>query len=158
MAPLAISAILGFLNVSGWSVTAKHIWVVFTYILYGITYTGTSMPFGSMASVITDKPAERTKLSRSRAFGGMAVGYGYLSLVPMLIWDKDNNPVASGYLIFGIISAVMCIVLYSLLFKLTPERIKQEEKEEEKYKYSEVIKSALKTDHYLELCLLLLVL
>lgn len=144
MWPLAISAILGFLDVSTWSSTIKHVWVVFVYILYGMAYTGTSMPFGSMASVVTDKPAERTKLSRSRAFGGMAVGYGYLSLVPMLIWDKNNNPAPGGYLIFGIISAVMCIVLYSLLFKLTPERIKVEEKKEEKYKYSEVLKTALK--------------
>ncbi len=144
MWPLAISAILGFLDVSGWPVTAKHVWVVFVYILYGMSYTGTSMPFGSMASVVTDKPAERTKLSRSRAFGGMAVGYGYLSLIPMLIWDKNNDPVASGYLIFGVISAIMCIILYSLLFKLTPERIRQEEKKEEKYKYSEVLKSAFK--------------
>src|SRR5690606_17440435 len=49
MWPLALSGILGFLNVSSWPVTAKHVWVVFTYILYGISYTGTSMPFGSMA-------------------------------------------------------------------------------------------------------------
>lgn len=144
MWPLAIACILGFWDVSSWSSIAKHIWVVFTYILYGMAYTGTSMPFGSMASVVTDKAEERTKLSRSRAFGGMAVGYGYLALVPMLIWDKDNNPVASGYLIFAIISAISCIVLYNLLFKLTPERITQPVVKGEKFKYSEVLKGALK--------------
>ncbi len=144
MWPLAIACILGFADVSSWSSTAKHIWVVFTYILYGMAYTGTSMPFGSMASVVTDKAEERTKLSRSRAFGGMAVGYGYLALVPMLIWDKDNNPVASGYLTFAIISAISCIVLYNLLFKLTPERITQPVVKGEKFKYSEVLKGALK--------------
>lgn len=145
MWPLALSAILGFMNVSAWSMTAKQVWVVFTYILYGMAYTGTSMPFGSMASVVTDKAEERTKLSRSRAFGGMAVGYGYLSLIPMLIWDKNNNPVASGYLIFGVISAIMCIILYSLLFKMTPERIQQKQQQGEKFKYTEVLKSALKS-------------
>ena len=144
MWPLAIACILGFLNVSHWPTTAKYVWIVFTYILYGMSYTGTSMPFGSMASVVTDKAEERTKLSRSRAFGGMAVGYGYLALVPMLIWDKDNNPVASGYLVFAVISAVACIVLYNLLFKFTPERIVQPQIEGEKFKYTEVLKGALK--------------
>lgn len=144
MWPLAIACVLGFMNVSSWNDTAKHVWIVFTYILYGMAYTGTSMPFGSMASVVTDKAEERTKLSRSRAFGGMAVGYGYLSLIPMLIWDKDNNPVASGYLIFAVISAVLCIIFYNLLFKMTPERIKVERPKGEQYRYSEVIKGALK--------------
>lgn len=102
------------------------------------------MPFGSMASVVTDKPEERTKLSRSRAFGGMAVGYGYLAIVPSFIWDKNNNPSASGYMIFGCISAVLCIVFYNLLFKLTPERIHSNPIVGEKFKYSEVIKDAFK--------------
>lgn len=144
MWPLAIACILGFLDVSHWPTTAKYVWIVFTYILYGMSYTGTSMPFGSMASVVTDKAEERTKLSRARAFGGMAVGYGYLAFVPMLIWDKDNNPVASGYLIFAVISAICCIVLYHLLFKFTPERIVQPHVQGEKFKYSEVLKGALK--------------
>lgn len=143
MWPLAISGILGFLDVSTFSSTFKHIWVVITYILYGMSYTGTSMPFGSMASVVTDKAEERTKLSRSRAFGGIAVGYGYLSLVPLLIWDKNNNPVASGYLIFGVISAILCIVSYNILFRLTPERIREQKKEKETFRYGEVLKNAL---------------
>ena len=144
MWPLAISAILGFLDVSSFSNTLKHIWVVFVYILYGSSYTGTSMPFGAMASVVTDKSEERTKLSRARAFGGIAVGYGYLSLVPALIWDSNNNPSASGYLIFGITSAVLCIICYNLLFKLTPERICEESKPNQKFNYKEVIKGAVK--------------
>ena len=141
MWPLAISGILGFIDVSSFSNAFKHVWVVFTYILYGMSYTGTSMPFGSMASVVTDKAEERTKLSRARAFGGIAVGYGYLSLVPAFIWDKENNPVAGGYLMFGIISAILCIVCYNILFRFTPERIHTEQKKE-KFRYGEVLKGA----------------
>ncbi len=143
MWPLALSVILGFSDVSSWPDVAKHVWVVFTYILYGMSYTGTSMPFGSMASVVTDNALERTKLSRARAFGGIAVGYGYLSLVPMLIWDQDNNPVAGGYFTFAVTSAILCIICYNVLFRCTPERIRQEHKEKQSFHYGEVLKSAL---------------
>ena len=56
MIPLAISGLLCFADVSSWGSLAKHVWVVFAYIVYGMSYTGTSMPFGSMASVVTNDP------------------------------------------------------------------------------------------------------
>lgn len=143
MLPLALSAILGFWNVSGMSIGAKHVWVVLTYVLYGVSYTGTSMPFGAMASVVTENPVERTKLSRARAFGGMAIGYGYLSLIPQFIWDKNNNPIANSYLIFGVVSAIGCIICYNVLFKFTQERLYSEPKKSE-YSYMTVIKGVLK--------------
>lgn len=141
---LALSVVFGFADVSTWPNMLKHVWIVFTYILYGVSYTGTSMPFGAMASVVSDKTEDRTKLSRARAFGGMTVGFGYLSLVPTLIWDKDNNPVASGYFIFAVISAVLCIVCYNVLFKCTSERVRTEHKVNEKFDYPKVLKEAFK--------------
>ena len=76
MIPLAVSGLLCFADVSNWGSLAKHVWVVFAYIVYGMSYTGTSMPFGSMASVVTNDPVERTKLSRARSIGGTIVGIG----------------------------------------------------------------------------------
>ena len=102
------------------------------------------MPFGSMASVVSDKTKDRTKLSRVRVFGGMTVGFGYLSSVPSLIWDKENKPVASGYFIFAVISAILCIVCYNVLFRCTVERIKTEHKPNEKFDYLKVLREAFK--------------
>lgn len=42
----------GFADINGLDIN-KKIWVSIAYILYGVSYTGTSMPFGAMASVIT---------------------------------------------------------------------------------------------------------
>lgn len=124
MWPLAISILMGFFDITslGVSDTFKHVWVSVAYILYGMSYTGTSMPFGGMASVVTQDPTERAKLSAARAIGGTAVGYGFLGIVPLLIWDSNNNPNVQGYMIVAIISAVMCIVCYTILTKLTQER------------------------------------
>lgn len=87
MWPLAISILLGFYDISkfGVSDTFKYVWVSFAYLLYGVSYTGTSMPFGAMLTVITKDLKERSKLSFCRAIGGSAVGFGFLAIVPKFI-------------------------------------------------------------------------
>ena len=52
MIPLALSGVLCFSKVPFEGV-ALHAWVAFVYVLYGMSYTGTSMPFGAMASVVS---------------------------------------------------------------------------------------------------------
>lgn len=126
--PLAVSGLLCFANVSGFPDLFKHIWVSAVYIFYGMAYTGTSMPYGAMASVITDDPIERTKLSRARAFGGMGVGLLYIPIVNLVIWDKQGNPNSSGYFLMAIVSGLASIVFYSLMLKLSKERIHQDKK------------------------------
>ena len=61
MLPLALSGVLCFFNVPLEGI-ALHAYVAFAYVLYGMSYTGTSMPFGAMASVVSDDPIQRSKL------------------------------------------------------------------------------------------------
>lgn len=144
MIPLAVSGLLCFSDVSSFGSVAKHAWVIFVYILYGMSYTGTSMPFGSMASVITNDPIERTKLSRARSIGGTVVGIGFLSIVPQFVFDKSGNVVPSGFFKLAIAAAVGCIVCYILLLKLTTERVRQPKVEGQKFNYGKILKSVLK--------------
>ncbi len=146
MVPLAISGLLCFTNVSSFPDMVKHIWVAATYIFYGMAYTGVSMPYGAMASVITDDPVERTKLSRARAFGGIGVGIVFIPLVSLAIWDNAGNPKASGYFMMAIIAGVLSIAFYIALLLFSKERIHQERKYDEnskkKYSLAHVIKEA----------------
>lgn len=148
MWPLALSIILGFMDVSAWDMTEKmkHVWVTFCYILYGMSYTGTSMPFGAMANVVTRDSNERARLSAARAIGGMTVGFGFVGLIPMIIWDANNQPSVKGYTIMSIIAAVMCIVSYTILNKFTIERYSAPEHATntgEKYSFTKTLKEAL---------------
>ena len=45
-----------------------------TYILWGTLYSTVNIPYGSMASVITADPVERTTLSTLRTMGAMLAG------------------------------------------------------------------------------------
>lgn len=144
MLPLAISGLLCFADVSSFSTLTKHIWVIFAYLVYGMSYTGTSMPFGSMASVITNDPVERTKLSRARAIGGTIVGIGAISLVPQFVFNKAGDVVPSGFFKVAIVFGILSLICYMLLIKLTTERIRQPKIEGQKFNYGKVLKSVLK--------------
>lgn len=144
MIPLAISGLFCFADVSSWGALAKHIWVVFAYLVYGMSYTGTSMPFGSMASVLTNDPIERTKLSRARAIGGTIVGIGALSLVPQFIFDKSGEVVPSGFFKIALVFGILSLTCYYLLLKLTTERVRQTNTGNQKFNYGKVLRGVLK--------------
>lgn len=146
MIPLALSCLLCFANVSSFPSIIKHGWVAISYILYGMAYTGVSMPYGAMASVITDSPVERTRLSRARAFGGMGVGILFIPVVSLAIWDNAGNPKASGYFLMAIVAGILSIIFYLFLINFTKERIYQEKRyvgeTARKYSMTHVVKEA----------------
>ena len=144
MVPLALSGVLCFTNVSFTGV-ALHAWVAFVYILYGMSYTGTSMPFGAMASVVTTDPIERSKLSRARSLGGTSVGMGALSFVPVICFDSNSNIIPSRFTLLAIIFGVCSIISYCLLMKLTKERVRvTKAQKQEKFEYKKVLKAVVK--------------
>ena len=125
MVPLALTGLLCFTDTTSFPSVIKHAWVAVSYILYGMAYTGVSMPYGAMASVITDSPVERTRLSRARAFGGMGVGILFIPIVSLAIWDDAGNPKASGYFLMAVVAGILSVIFYLLLVNLTKERIHQ---------------------------------
>ncbi len=141
MIPLALSGILCFTNVSSFPDIWKHVWISISYILYGMCYTATSMPYGSLASVISDDEVNRAKLSRVRTFGGGIVGL-LLALVPQFIYDKNTNPVPLAFFTIAIIFGLACILCYCIMLGGSTERIHYEVKKEN-YNYGKILKSVL---------------
>ena len=143
---LAASLLLAFTDVSSFSTTAIHIWVVVVYNFFGVAYTADSIPYGSLAAVITNDPIERTKLSRARAIGGMVVGLGALSFVPMFIYDKAGNVIPEAFFNVAIVFSILSLLSYTGLVKLTTERIRDDKPVGQKsdYKFKDALKAALK--------------
>lgn len=144
MVPLALSGILCFFNVPLKGV-ALHAYVAFAYVLYGMSYTGTSMPFGAMASVVSTDPIDRSKLSRARSIGGTLVGMVALSFVPVICFDKNSDIIPERFTLLAVIFGVCCIISYILLIRLTLERVRETPKSEtEKFNYKNVLKAVVK--------------
>ena len=142
MLPLALSGVLCFFNVPLEGI-ALHAYVAFAYVLYGMSYTGTSMPFGAMASVVSDDPIQRSKLSRARSIGGTIVGIVGLSIVPVVCFDKQSNILPERFTLIAVIFGVLSIISYFVLLNLTQERIRQNVEKAEKFNYGKVLKATV---------------
>ena len=143
MIPLALSGVLCFSKVPLEGVML-HAYVAFAYVFFGMCYTGTSMPFGAMANVVTVDPVERSKLSRARSIGGGLVGAVALGAVPVFCFDKEQNIIPGNFTLLAVIFGALCVISYILLCTLTRERVREEKKPGQKFEYGKVIKAALK--------------
>lgn len=140
--PLGISAMLCFVDFSKFTSNQTVILILayVTYIAFGMLYTGMNIPFGSLASVITDDPDGRTLLSTFRSIGGGIGGAAPLLVAPLLIYDKIGTGIigpdgkeklvnvgnANGMLTFGIIMGVLSIIFYFACYGTTKERVPSE--------------------------------
>ena len=142
MLPLALSGVLCFFNVPLEGI-ALHAYVAFAYVLYGMSYTGNSMSFGAMASVVSDDPIQRSKLSRARSIGGTIVGIVGLSIVPVVCFDKQSNILPERFTLIAVIFGVLSIISYFVLLNFTQERIRQNSEKAEKFNYGKVLKATV---------------
>ena len=143
MIPLALSGILCFSAVPFEGVML-HAWVAFVYVFFGMSYTGTSMPFGAMANVVSTDAVDRSKLSRARSIGGGLVGAVALSMVPVFCFDANENVIPERFTLLAVVFGVCCIASYLILVAFTKERVRTVPQPGQKFEYKNVIKAAVK--------------
>lgn len=144
-------AVASFLCYASWlkdmPMTIKVVWMFFTYLLWGsICFTGVNIPYGSMASAISENPKDRTVLSTFRAIGANFAGIFTGVLLPMYVYYKDanGNTILSGsrMTIAAFVCSICAIICYIFCYYLTTERVKYEPKEKgEKVNLKEVFSS-----------------
>ncbi len=125
--PLAIAAVVMFTKIPGLSTGQYLVFAYITYIFYGMMYTGTNIPYGSLASVITDDGQERSSLSMWRSIGAGFGGLPAQILLPMFVYSTLENGTKildSKKLSLAVaVLAVLTVIIYFLHYKLTVERI-----------------------------------
>ena len=142
--PLGISTILCFLPYHQFTQSQGLLLAIcyITYCLYGMMYTGMNIPFGSLASVITDDPNGRNLLSTFRAIGSGIGGAVVSLLAPLLIYsvkmengEKVIDPITQEVVkitdgnkmfIFGLVMGILSIIFYLVGYKTTKERVPSE--------------------------------
>ena len=147
--PLGLSTILCFVPYDRLTSNTTILLIIcyIAYIFYGMMYTGMNIPFGSLASVITDDPNGRNLLSTFRSIGS-GIGGAVVSLIaPMVIYTAKKTQGPDGTLIdvvdkttgkvveiadgnkmfiFGLIMGILSIVFYLWGYKTTKERVPSE--------------------------------
>ncbi len=107
---------------------------IITYLIYCTMYTAMNIPFGSLASVITDDPKGRTLLSTSRSLGSGVGGAVVTLIAPFIIYvgtgviDKTTGKeieIADGnrMFIYGLLMGIMSIAFYLIGHRNLKERV-----------------------------------
>ncbi len=132
-------AIASFLMYASWfkdmSMGFKVFWMFFTYLLWGsVFYTAINIPYGSMASAITDSPKERADLSTWRTLGTQVVVVLTSVVLPSFIYytnDAGQTILSdSKMMIAAAIFSVAAFICFMVCYHMTTERVKFETKTE----------------------------
>lgn len=115
----------------------KVFWMFFTYILWGsVCYTGVNIPYGSMASAMSDKPEERTMLSNWRTIGATVAQIVIVVILPMVVYttDAEGHQVLSGskVMLASGVCSILAVLVYMVCYYLSTERVKMQPAEEQK--------------------------
>ena len=127
--PIAILTILMFLPPLGFDIAEKtkgmYVYVAVVYVLWGMIYTSSDVPFWSMPNLMTPNPKERGRIiSYGRTVGG--VGSAVTVALPMIVGyftAKSSNPDVLKYAIMAISMSVIGMPLFSISSFKVKERI-----------------------------------
>lgn len=120
--PFVISSILLFTKIPGMSENFYLFYAIAIYIIWGSLFSTVSIPFGSLASVMTSDPVERSVLSSFRNSGSTiaTLCIGFFGPLVLFVGNKAN---ADRFFIAVLVVAVISIIFYILCYKMITERI-----------------------------------
>lgn len=130
--PVALASFLMYQSgLAGANMGVKVVYMFATYILWGsICYTAVNIPYGSMASVISENTDDRASLSTFRSIGAALASLVIGVVAPLLVYstDANGNQIVEGgrmTLIAGVFS-VAAVICYLICNALTTERVQIE--------------------------------
>ncbi len=129
MGPVALASFLlyasWFRNMPMWF---KVFWMFFTYILWGsICYTGINIPYGSMASAISDNPDDRQQLSSWRNIGATLAQMVIGVVLPLVVYYEDEAGLTQLSPNMMVVASLGCsigaLICYLICTNLCIERV-----------------------------------
>jgi glycoside/pentoside/hexuronide:cation symporter, GPH family len=150
--PLVFSGVLMFVTIPGMSDGFYLAWAFVTYIVWGTLYSTVNIPYGSMASVITSNPVERTTLSTWRTMGAMIASLLINVLGPLVVF-VDNQIDANRMFMTAVVFGVLAMACYIGCYKLSTERIVAPENTGQGGNFGQSMKALLKNKPLIAICL-----
>jgi glucuronide carrier protein len=122
--PLMLLSVALFSVPEGLSHGGALVYAYLSYALFGLAYSLVNIPFGSLASAMTQLPQERAKLASARTLGA-AAAIILLSLVvsPQITRSEDLQ---RSLTVTTLLLAVAGIALYLLAFRTSRETVERD--------------------------------
>ncbi len=148
--PLAIALVMLFSTPAGLTPTQAIVWILLFDALFQLCYSFVNIPYGSLASAMTQDPVDRSRLSGARSIASSLTGV----ILAIVLSPQFANTKAEGirqqFTITTIILAVIAIALYVVCFLNTREVVP---KGPGKSKFSTTMKMVGQNKPLLTLCI-----
>lgn len=129
--PVAIASFLIYQSgLSDMPMGFKVGYLFVTYILWGsVFYTAINIPYGSMASAISEEPGDRQSLSTYRSIGASFASVIVGALIPVIAYKEVNGILVldgDKFTVIAGIFSVCAVISYIICYYLTIERVQIE--------------------------------
>ena len=154
--PVALAAVLMFLDVRGLVPAGRLAYIYGTYILFGMLYTCINIPYGSLAQVITSDDKERSSLSVFRSIGSVFGAMPAMVLASMCyvtLADGTKEMSFSRVFIGVCVIAALSVVFYLFCHAWTKERVVSEPAPKAKGQTGKVVRTLLKSRPFMAVSL-----
>lgn len=121
--PLMVISVLVFYVPSSLSHTGKVIYATITYAGLGLFYSLVNIPYGSLATAMTQDPLSRARLGAGRSIAASLTFVVLAFVIGSQIGGSDVASVQATYLHYTTMLAIAGLVLYFLCFKSTKENV-----------------------------------
>ena len=111
-----------FLPVPNAPKVAKIIIFIAGYVFWDAFYTIANVPYGSLLSLISKEPADRASLSAWRSLGSLAGNMVPMIILPMIIYDSNNNIVGTRVFLAAFIMGILGFVAFQFMIRTTEIR------------------------------------
>ena len=144
--PVALASFLMYQTfATGLSMPLRIVYMFVTYLFWGsVCYTCINIPYGSMASVMSNEPDHRASLSTFRGVGSMIPQILVGVVVPMFLYTtlEDGTKIAnaSAFPIVALVTAILAVGCYIACYFMCTERVKVTE-ESRSVSFKETLKA-----------------
>lgn len=107
---------------------AKFIIFIAGYVIWDAFYTIANVPYGSLLSLISDKPADRASLSAWRSIGSMIGNMLPMVILPFIIYNEDESLNGTMVFVAALIMGVLGFICFQFMIRNTTIRIETDVK------------------------------
>lgn len=115
--PLVVVFVLLFSAPAGLGPTGTLAWIFLLDALFQLCYSFVNIPYGSLASAMTQDPIDRSRLSGARSIASSATGVLLAMVVAPQFGDTQAEGVRLKFTITCAILGLIALVLYLICFK-----------------------------------------
>ena len=148
--PVALSAFLMYQTaVADTAMWVRVLYMFVTYLLWGsVCYTAINIPYGSMASVMSNQADERAALSTFRGVGSLVAQVLIGVILPLFLYTTlaDGTAVANptAFPVAALLLSVAAVGCYLLCYRLCTERIHPQATTDNRIPFRQTLKTLLK--------------